>query len=117
MSQTNSEPAGNGSPESTSTTNEQNVPDEILQIKQEQTANSLPDGQVTQPTSQVMPMNLTNEHGKIKSEIENVGYNANLSEPMEINDFSATVCKIGKEFFFFKFENSIPLKTNYVFFF
>ncbi|XP_031635296.1 uncharacterized protein LOC116348436 [Contarinia nasturtii] len=89
LSQTNSEPADNGSPENISTTNEQSVPDEILHIKQEQTPNNLQiDGQQSQPISQVMPINLTNEHGKIKSEIDSLGYE---------HDFSAAVCKIEVE--------------------
>lgn len=100
LSLANSEPADNDSPESVSTTNDQNVPDEIMHIKQEHvpiTANI--DAQLTKSMSQAMPINLTSEHGKIKSEIESIGYDTSLNESIEMNDFSNTVCKIGKYFF------------------
>ncbi|XP_055302540.1 uncharacterized protein LOC129568541 isoform X2 [Sitodiplosis mosellana] len=95
LSQTNSEPADNDSPESISNTNEQSVSDEILQIKQEQTtANTLTDGPLSKSTSQTMPINLTNEHGKIKNEIESLSYASSLSEPMDVHDFPSAICKI-----------------------
>lgn len=96
MSQANSEPVDNDSPESMSTTNEQSLPDEIIQIKQEQPSSAAPvDDQVVK-SSQVVPINLTNEHGKVKTEVDPLGYGTAINENMEINEFSNTVCKIGK---------------------
>lgn len=98
LSSINSESTDNGSAVLISTTtNSENVPDEIVQIKQEH----VPIGQQADlPTqksiSQAMPMNLTSDHGKIKDEIDSIAYNTNLSEPMEIQDFPTAVCKIGK---------------------
>lgn len=97
LSQSNSEPADNDSPGSISTANEPNVPDEIMHIKQEQMPiTSQTDGQTTKSASQAAPMNLTNEHGKVKSEIDSLDYGT--SESMEMHDYSNTVCKIGKCF-------------------
>lgn len=93
LSLASSEPAANDSPESVSNTNEQNVPDELLQIKQEQiTCNVQMDGQPQKPVSQAMPMNLTNEHGKVKSEIDSCSY----GEKTDVHDYPSAVCKIGK---------------------
>lgn len=52
----------------------------------------------TKPASQAMPMNLTNEHGKVKSEVDSLDYGSSpmaTTEPMEMPDYSDTVCKIG----------------------
>lgn len=97
LSQANSEPVDNDSPESILNTNEQSVPDKMLQIKQEQTTpNTLTiDGPTPKSTSQVMPINLTNEHGKVKNEIDTISYGNSLSEPMDVHDFPSAICKIG----------------------
>lgn len=97
LSQANSEPADNDSPDSISNTNEQNVPDEILQIKQEQTTSNMhTDGETSKSTSQTMPINLTNEHGKVKSEMDSISYGSVLNESMDVHNFPSAVCKIGK---------------------
>lgn len=94
LSQSNSEPAENDSPGSISTTNEPNVPDEVMQIKQEQGQS---DGSMPKSaSSQSTPMNLTNEHGKVKSEVDSLDYGASLSDSMDMHDYSNTVCKIGE---------------------
>lgn len=79
--------AENDSPASISTTNETNVPDENMLIKQEQSAKT------TKSSSQ--PMNLTNEHGKVKNEIDGIDY-GHGAESMDVPDYSDAVCKIGK---------------------
>lgn len=113
LSQTNSEPADD-SPESVSTTNDQSVPDEILHIKQEHAPITTHiDAHSTKTMSQAMPINLTSEHGKIKSEIDSLDYDTALNEPIEINDFSNTVCKIGKCVCFLVVEKK---KFNYAIF-
>lgn len=97
LSQPNSGPADNGSPISMSATNVESVPEEIIQIKREHTpTNQTTDGQATKFISQAMPMNLTNEHGKIKNEIESLGYNSTSNEPIEMHEFPSAVCKIGE---------------------
>lgn len=89
------EAADNDSPASISTTNETNVPDENMAIKQEQ--NSSKDGKTIKSASQAMPINLTNEHGKVKSEVDSLDYGSPpMAESMEMPDYSDTVCKIGK---------------------
>lgn len=95
LSQANSEPVDNDSPESMSTTNDQSLPDEMIQIKQEQPAATMQDDQVVK-SSQAMPINLTNEHGKVKTEVDSLGYGTPINDTMEINEFSNTVCKIGE---------------------
>lgn len=90
--------SGNGS---VSTTNDLNVP-EMLKIKQEKKhSTDDPSSMESQPnlspgTQQTVPINLTNEHGKLKSEIDLHGYSSNTSEPMDMHDYASTVCKIGK---------------------
>lgn len=97
LSQSNSEPAGNASSPSISMANEQNVPDEILQIKQEQMPSTTTADGLAKSKSQSMPINLTNEHGKVKSEADSNEYGAaGLAESMEMADYSNTVCKIGE---------------------
>lgn len=95
------EAADNDSPASISTTNETNVPDENMKIKQEQNvkdAKPTTAAATTKPASQAMPMNLTNEHGKVKSEVDSLDYGSSpmAAESMEMPDYSDTVCKIGK---------------------
>lgn len=87
-----SEIADNDSPASITTTNETNVPDQNMPIKQEQ---SPKDSKTVKSTSQAMPMNLTNEHGKVKSEMDGLDYGQG-AESMDVPDYSDTVCKIGK---------------------
>lgn len=85
---------------SVSTTNDLNVPDDILKIKQEQKHPS--DGPSSTECAtelspqQTVPINLTNEHGKMKTETNLHGYSTNLAEPMQIPDYANTVCKIGE---------------------
>lgn len=86
LSQSNSEPVD--SPGSMSTINEQNVPEEI-QIKQE------PSATITQPDT--MPMNLTNEHGKVKSESDTPEYTNVSHEQDDVHSYPNTICKIGKQ--------------------
>lgn len=89
----------NDSPASISTANETNVPDEHMQIKQEQKdAKTTTTTTTTKPASQAMPMNLTNEHGKVKSEVDSLDYGTSpmAAESIELPDYSDTVCKIGK---------------------
>lgn len=99
LSQANSEPVDNDSPDSISNINEQNVPDvsdEILQIKQEQTTSNMQtDGETSKSTSQTMPINLTNEHGKVKSEMDSISYGTALNESMDVHNFPSAICKIG----------------------
>lgn len=95
-----SEAADNDSPASISTTNETNVPDENMKIKQEQTGKDAKPAiaSTAKPASQAMPINLTNEHGKVKSEVDSLDYGSSpmATESMEMPDYSDTVCKIGK---------------------
>lgn len=85
---------------SASTKNVLNVP-EMLKIKQEQKHST--DGpssmesqhNLSPGTQQTVPINLTNEHGKLKSEINSRGYSSDASEPMEMNGYATNVCKIG----------------------
>lgn len=95
-----SEAADNDSPPSISTTNESNVlnnNNENVQIKQEPNSK---DGKmsVLKSMSQTMPINLTNEHGKVKSEVDSLDYGSSpmAAETMEMPDYSDTVCKIGE---------------------
>lgn len=93
------EAADNDSPASISTTNETNVPDENMKIKQEQNAKDAKSTAASSKSaSQAMPINLTNEHGKVKSEVDSLDYGSSpmAAESMELPDYSDTVCKIGK---------------------
>lgn len=100
LSQSNSEPADNDSPRSMSTTNEQNVPEEI-QIKQEHPAATPTEPISNQiPVSQAMPMNLTNEHGKVKSESDSLDYTSGMDESVDAHNYPNAICKIGKRFNF-----------------
>lgn len=73
-----------------------NVPDDILHIKQEKNASSSSNEKEFSPNAQQsMPINLTNEHGKVKNESELHGYASNLDESMEISDYPHSACKIG----------------------
>lgn len=90
--------SGNGN---VSTTNDLNVP-EMLKIKLEQKHST--DGPSSMESQhehlspgiqQTVPINLTNEHGKLKSEMGLHEYSSNVSEPMEMHDYATTVCKIG----------------------
>lgn len=91
-----SEAGDNDSPASISTANETNVPDDNMQIKQEPNSKDGKTGKST--TSQAMPMNLTNEHGKVKSEVDSLDYGGSspMAESLEMPDYSDTVCKIGE---------------------
>lgn len=79
---------------SVSTTIEPNVPDEIL-IKQERRSHSSANNDLSPPGQQSMPINLTNEHGKVKNEHALSAYGSGVDE--EMHDYSNPVCKIGKK--------------------
>lgn len=103
ISQANSEPVDHDSPESMST-NDQSVPEEMIQIKQEQPSIVVhTDDQLVKSAAQAMPMNLTSEHGKVKTEIDPLGYGSAINETIEMNEFSNTVCKIGNYNYLFTF--------------
>lgn len=75
-------------------TNDHDVPDELMHIKQECKTHSNHSLSTDSQSQSMMPMNLTNEQGKVKCEPDPNNIESNISEP-EMNPYVNPVCKIG----------------------
>lgn len=81
----------------TVSTNDHDVPDELMHIKQECKTHSDHSLSTDSQSQSMIPMNLTNEQGKVKREQPDPNHiETNITEPVEINSYANPVCKIGK---------------------